>query len=249
MTRWGAIFVCLAAGVAQAKDVRFEFNDTLQVQDTEISYGADLTLRAVGPTRVEVEALLDLQDLQRRIEADMSGVQLIDVCGNRTDVTSISLDAEDQTVGLSGALTSQVFECERTGATGWQRGEAIRLLSLRFSAQATAQVDEDCITFELLDLTLVPAGRADVPKEDPDLQAARVLLLEAVNVLLRRRPLCPELPPELAVLDAQLETGGPQEIGDGGLGIYTRGSVDVSPTTIIGILGVLQNEGAIPGPP
>jgi hypothetical protein len=82
-----------------------------------------------------------------------------------------------------------------------------------------------------------------------DLQAVRVILLEVAGRFLEERPLCPELPPELASLDPVYESGGPREIEDGGLGLYLSGSIDVSTTTILDILRVLQSEGIIPGPP
>ena len=146
-------------------------------------------------------------------------------------------------------MQSQFFECRRTGETGWQRETEKNALALGFSASATASVVDNCAVFELVDLTLLPGQRDVPPEEDEDLKAARILLLEAVNVLLRRRPICPELPPELASLDPVYGSGGPRELGDGGLGIYLEGSVDVSTATIVEILAVLQREGILPGPP
>lgn len=244
-----AIALALAMPAAHAQEVHFTVDEVLPLENKEVPYLLEVTLRVASPTRVGVDAVLDLRDLQAMLEDDLSEEVLVDVCGNRTVLDDVEVKTLDDVVALKGQLQSQLFECRRTGEVGWQReGEKDRL-ALGFSARASAAVVDNCAVFELVDLSLEPQGRDGPSEEDEDLQAARILLLEAVNVLLRRRPLCPELPPELASLDPAYDAGGPTELGDGGLGVYLVGSIDVSTTTIVGILGALQSKGILPGPP
>ncbi len=244
-----ALWLSVGMTAASATEVTFSFEDVLSVREREVPYALDIRLAPTGATRVEVDALMDLRELQQRVEDDIAGRELIDVCGNRTVLKSVAVETEGQVVGLSGDVESQFYECRRSGDRDWQREGKKQLLSLGFSASATAYIDDNCAIFELVDLTLVPEARAGIEDEDPDLLAARILMLEAVNVLLRRDALCPELPPELVSLDPDYEEGGPREIGDGGLGIQLRGTVDVSTGTIIDLLRVLQADGLLPGPP
>ena len=81
------------------------------------------------------------------------------------------------------------------------------------------------------------------------MEAARTLLLDAVRLYLEETAVCPEMPPEVAVLDPEFGTGGPTEIGEGGIGVALAGSVDVSPRAIIDLLRLIQERGALPPTP
>jgi hypothetical protein len=229
--------------------VEFDLEETLTIGGTEVPYRLDLVMRSVAQTRLGVEALLDLRDLQLRLPGIVSGEPVSDACGSRTDLIELDVEAEGEVVSVTGLIETQFFECERTSETGFQRGAPTDKLRLGFSATASARLREKCITFELLDLAVNRLQEAEDRALTEDFQAMRVILLEVAGRFLEERPLCPELPPELASLDPVYESGGPREIDDGGLGLYLNGSIDVSTTTILDILRVLQGEGIIFGAP
>ena len=234
---------------ASAQQVEFDLENTLTLGETEIRYRLDLVMTAVAPTRLAVEALLDLRDFQQRLPGLLAGEPVAEGCGSRTDLTDLSVKAEGDVVSITGLIDTQFFECERTSETGFERGAAKDRAELVFSASASASLRGKCITFALTDLALSPLQQVEDPVLAEDLQAVKVILLDVAGRFLEERPFCPELPPELASLDPVYEVGGPREIEDGGLGLYVDGSIDVSTGTILDILWVLQSEGIIPGPP
>jgi hypothetical protein len=234
---------------ASAQQVEFDLEETITVGGTEVPYRLDLIMSAIAQTRIGVEALLDLRDFQLRLPGIVSGEPVYDDCGNRTDLIELAVEAEGDVVSVTGLIETQFFECDRTSETDFRRGAPTDKLRLGFSATASARLHETCITFELLDFAV---NRLEEVKDlalTEDLQAMRVILLEVAGRFLEERPLCPELPPELASLDPVYESGGPREIEDGGLGLYLNGSFDVSTTTTLDILRVLQGEGIIFGAP
>jgi hypothetical protein len=240
---------CTIGSVASAQQVEFDLEDTLTVGGTEVPYRLGLIMSAVAPTRLGVEALLDLRDFQLRLPGIISREPVSDDCGSRILVIELAVDAEVDVVSVTGLIETQFFECERTSETGFQRGAPTDRLSLGFSATASARLHEKCITFELLDLAVTPLQEIEDRNLTEDLQAMRVILLEVAGRFLEERPLCPELPPELASLDPVYDSGGPREIEDGGLGLHLNGSMDVSTTTILNILRVLQGAGIVFGAP
>ncbi len=72
---------------------------------------------------------------------------------------------------------------------------------------------------------------------------------KTAGMIMKRHPICVQMPPELASLEPSYDTGGTRELGDGGLGVYLQGSVDVSTDTLVDIMQVLQNKGILPPPP
>ncbi|SDM08490.1 hypothetical protein [Aliiruegeria lutimaris] len=243
--------VLFAAGhAAIAQQIDFELDETLTMLDTEVAFRLELGLSAVAPTRVHVNALLDLRDIQQRMPELLAGRPVSDGCGNNTVLGEVSVTARDSVIGVSGTLQSRFYQCNRTSETGFQRGELRSKLGLGFTGEATTKIEENCIVFRLEGLDVRPLEAIEAGTEDSEnITAARLLLREAFNLVLAESPFCLELPPELSMLDPVFQTAGPREIGKGGIGVALEGSVDVSTHTILAILGVLQSEGVLPGPP
>ena len=142
------------------------------------------------------------------------------------------------------------YDCERTGPGTWERGELLTTEEIGVRADMSADLAGDCIVFRLIDLERDPPGViAQLDTGSGRAQAARALLLEAVGLILEESPLCPDLPPELAVLDPTFDRGAPEEIGDGGVGVAVDGSIEVSPRSVIDLLRLLQARGLVPPPP
>jgi hypothetical protein len=239
---------CLGVLPASGQQVELQLEDTLTVRNAEIRYALDLDLSAMSATRVNVQAVLDLRDLQERFPSLMADTTLLDGCANQLTVRDAALTARDSVAGLSGSILARVYRCERQSESAFRRGELVVETTLRFVAEATTDIRDNCAVFHVghLDMRRATALEAG---ESENLEAARALVLEAANLILADTPLCLDLPPELASLDPRFSSAGPQVIGDGGFGIALRGSIDVSARTILDILRVLQSEGAVPGPP
>ncbi|WP_170387633.1 hypothetical protein [Ruegeria atlantica] len=254
MRLWFLIPALMAAALgardANAQQVHFDIDATLPVRDTELPYTLDLNLTAAAPTRIGVGALLDLREIQKIVPERMADNAIVDNCGLQVRLDDLSFQAQDEAIGLDGGVTITIFECSRTSERDFQRGEQKRAILANMSTQATVELRNNCAYFKLIDLTLTaPEAQREQLLEDDTLDSVKELMLAAVDLVLNETPLCPELPAELASLDPVYENGGPMEIGDGGLGVFLDGSVDVSPSTILDILTVLQQRKLIPGPP
>lgn len=235
---------------ASANPVEFNLASKLPVGETEISYAVDLSLTAKGPTRIRANVLLDLRDLQKRLPEIATAAPLLELCGFRTILTELSLDAKGDVFSVAGELRSQFFKYTRLSDIDFQRGELQESIDIGLSGTYSVSLRNKCAVFEVVDLKLVSLDQtANSRQRSYKLEKAKSLLLESIGLILEENPFCPSLPPELASLDPIYESGSPREIGDGGLGVAMVGSVDVSPSTILDIVKVLQREGQIPGPP
>ncbi|WP_170477093.1 hypothetical protein [Ruegeria arenilitoris] len=244
------VTLVFGAGASSAQQVNFVFDASVPVRETELPYKLDLGLSAVGPTRVGVDALLDLREIQKIVPERLADNAIIDNCGLQVRLDGLSFLAEGDAIDLDGDVTITIFECSRTGDRDFQRGEEKNALSANMSTAATVELRDNCAYFKLLDLTLAaPELNREQVLEEDTLESVKELMLAAVDLVLNESPLCPELPPELASLDPTYDKGGPREIGDGGLGVVLEGSVDVSPSTILDILTVLQRQELIPPAP
>ncbi len=242
--------VVLGARAPNAQQVDFVIDATLPVRDTELPYTLDLNLSAAAPTRIGVGALLDLREIQKTVPERLAENAIVDNCGLQVRLDEFSFEAQDDAIDLDGQVTITIFECSRTSERDFQRGEQKNAVQANMSTEATVELRDNCAYFELIDLVLkAPEAQREKLLEDDTLESVKKLMLAAVDLVLNETPLCPVLPAELASLDPVYETGGPREIGEGGLGVFLDGSVDVSPSTILDILTVLQQQELIPGPP
>lgn len=245
------IAVALAHGPpAWAQRVGLQFSETLTVEKSEVAYTLDLLLSAVSPTRIGVEALLDLRDLQRQLPELLAGLPLVDNCGARITLQRIDANAREAIVIVTGRLDVELFSCDRIAPTAWHRGTLEVANEVEIQAELSAELEGPCVVFRLHDVARsLPGSLPEVATGTGRREAARALLIEAVGLMLEDSPICPELPPDLEILDPAYESGSPSEIGDGGLGIALRGSIDVSTSTIVEILRLLQVRGVVPPRP
>lgn len=240
----------LGARAPYAQQVDFVIDATLPVRETELPYTLNLNLSAVAPTRVGVGALLDLREIQKIVPEKLADNAIVDNCGLQVRLDDMSFRAKDDAIDLDGEVTVTIFECSRTGERDFQRGQEKNAILANLSTEATVELRDNCAYFKLIDLALTaPEAQREQILEDDTLESVKELMLAAVGLVLNETPLCPELPSELASLDPAYESGGPREIGEGGLGVFLDGSVDVSPSTILDILTVLQQQELIPGRP
>lgn len=235
---------------ASRPSASFRIDETLTFREQELPYGLDLRLSAVAKTRIGAEAILDLRELQPLLPDLLADTVLMDSCGTRLTLKGLKAEAEGANVIATGALELDTFTCDRTAPGTWERGplESSEAGNARFVA--SAELIGECVTFRLIDVTRdPPLPVRDVETGGGRTEAIKVLLLEAVGLLLEDIPLCPELPDELDLLEPHFYRGQPQEVGEGGIGVALDGSIDVSTTTLIAVLGLLQEKGILPPRP
>jgi hypothetical protein len=227
-----------------------KITDSIDIDGTAVAYGLDFRLAAGGPTRIDVETTLDLRELQRELPDLLAGAVLSDICGGRIMLRRLEAEASGRRVAVSGVVNVESFDCAQTQPGTWERGALLDANEIGVRAELSAEIVESCVVFRLLDLSRDPPGPfVQLETGSGRVEAARQLLLEAAGLLLEEASLCPEFPPDIAVLNPRLDRIAPEEIGDGGVGIGMDGSIEVSPTTVLDLLGLLQTRGDRPRPP
>ncbi|AXI47842.1 hypothetical protein C1J03_18605 [Sulfitobacter sp. SK012] len=240
----------LPTATTAGRRVDFRIDETLAAPNGQVAYGLDLRLATVAPTRIGVKTVLDLRDLQHQLPDLFSDIVLLDTCGSRITLQRLEAEAREKAVIARGRLDVRGFACERTGPSSWERGEPQTSEEVDVRAEMSIRLVEGCAVFSLLDLSRdPPLPFGQVETGSGRIQAARALLLDAVGFMLEGAPLCPEVPPELTMLDPQFERGEPQELDQGGIGVAVEGSIDVSTRTILEFLQLLQHRGALPPRP
>jgi hypothetical protein len=238
------------ADAAPAGQAAVRIDDSVNLRGVDAELGLDIRLAALGETRIGIETLLDLRDLQARLPEIVAGEMLVDTCGGRITLSSLEAEGREATVVAMGRLEVENFACERTGPGSWERGALLNAEEVGVLAEMSAEFVGDCVVFRLFELRRDPPGAfAQIDTGSGRMEAARALLFDAVGLVLEESPLCPDMPPEIAVLDPQFDRGTPQEIGTGGLGIAFDGSIDASSPALVDLLRLLQARGALPPPP
>jgi hypothetical protein len=247
----GLMMMCLVcARPSDAQQVDFEVDEILRAGDFQLPYRLNLELSAAAPTRVGVNALLDLREIQKAVPERLADNALVDSCGLQVRLDGLSILADGEAIALDSLLGITRFDCGRVSKNDFRRGDQLATFSAKLSAVVSVELRDNCSYLEIPDLTLsAPESTRDRLLQENTLSEVKNFLLAAIDFVLSETPLCPELPEELASLDPSYYKGGPREIGEGGLGVGLTGSVDVSPSTIIDVLLVLQREGKIPAGP
>lgn len=241
------------AGTAGAQQVDLLIDQTVDLKGKEVGYVLELALTASSPTRIGVDAQLDLSDLQRQLPEILAGTTVLELCSMTVTVQKSETRARDRLVLVTGDVEVERFTCERTDPTTWQRGEVQASSVISVRAELSAELRDSCVVFQVHDLQ--PEFPEQLEKLGPvqlgtgRIQEAGDLMIEALDLVLEDTPFCPSLPAELEILDPQYQEGSTIEIGDGGLGVGLRGTIDVSAGTIVEVLKLLQERGVLPPAP
>ncbi|MCG7522092.1 hypothetical protein [Ruegeria sp. Ofav3-42] len=217
------------------------------MQDTEAPYQLTLTLTDQTPTRIGVNALLDLSNIQAALPEALADTSFTDGCNVEIALDTVDAVADGQEISIQGRFEMDTFKCDRALGQTPERQEKTATYALSFSTSASAIVKDQCVFFKLSNLDLTLADQ-NLVSDDVKiiLQDARAIFLKAGDAILRKTPVCPKTPPELASLSPKYDSGGTVEIGNGGIGVALTGSIDVSTKTIVSVLKVLQSEGVLP---
>jgi len=239
---------CFSTAVA-AEDITVGTSQDVMIGARAVPVDLALRLMDIGPTRISIESVLDLRPVQEALVAELTRTTFVDTCIAEISVTDALAEADDTALTLGGRIEAKVFRCRDRDTGTPERGRQLFDGSIIVGAAASAEYRNDCLHFRLLDLKLTPERLAERAEESDAIERVRDIFFEKTDTLLQNNPVCPGLPPELASLKPSYDAGGTQELGDGGIGLTFRGSIDASTETIIDILQVLQRKGVLPPPP
>lgn len=212
------------------------------------SDGADLPVvlyAGMSPesdTNIKIRSFLDLRLIQTKLPDLLSGV-VEDGCKRELTVDFTAADAQGEDLRAWGTLDAKFFRCAGEDDDRDARGG--QYLSAKIDAFAVASVElvDECAVIRLRDIQLNPKGFLGGIASFLGLTAlAQSSVLEKGSAFLEQNPVCPELPKELESMVTRYDSGGPREIGDGGIGSELSGSVDVSAATLIGLLTLVKER-------
>jgi hypothetical protein len=97
------LLALVAAGATQsvamtdavpAGQAAFRIEDSVDLRGVDAELGLVIRLAALGETRIGIETVLDLRDLQARLPEIVSGEVLVDTCGGRMALDSLEAEAQ-----------------------------------------------------------------------------------------------------------------------------------------------------------
>lgn len=235
---------------ASSSGIEFRLDDAIAIRGTDVGFGVDVRLSEGGRTRMGVEAVLDLREVQRRLPELSKEIGILDLCGRTLTLERLDASVSGATLFAEGKLHLTKYLCERTAPDTWRRGGIVTEEDIGLSAGLATELVDGCVMFRVDSLAPDAAGEAVLARIARDeVLGARAILEDTARLLLETRPLCPKLPPLIAVLDPRLEQVQPREIGEGGIGLASVGSIAVDPRSVIDVLRLLQERGSIPPAP
>lgn len=221
--------------------IQIKLNTDIPLKDTPVPVSVYAGLEEAGPTRLRLRALVDLRDLQIMAPDILTG-PLEESCNRQIFLDIKSISAAGDTVRVEGSTRAQFSRCKRNEEPGLQYFAA----TVDAVAVGKAVVSDQCLSFSLeeveLDAKGLVGGAADLFGITNRIRTA---ILEKAGEFLSENPVCPPLPDAFSVLKPNYESGGTQEIADGGVGGAIVGSVDVSAETLVSLLAGLQERGVL----
>jgi len=166
MTRWirlAALALSLSPALYQAQSVDFDIAPKLTVNDTELPYRINLDLSVAAPTRIGVDALLVLREVQKAIHEIAANQAVIDKFGLQVNLAELTVTGETDAILVAGDTTINIFECSRTSERSFGRG------GLRQTVQATLNTDllvtlqNNYVVFEIRDLEIASPATSGEP--------------------------------------------------------------------------------------
>ncbi len=169
---------------------------------------------------------------------------LVENCKQTIGLDLDDFSAEDESFRFRGRVDAAFSFCRGKGTENERPGVHYLSVSVEANAKGAVNVSGQCLLMQVEELTLNPLGFVGNVTDFLGLtdNITRLVLKEA-TAFFEENPICPKLPPEIAVLQPNLNSGGALEIGDGGLGAAVSGSVDVSPATMVTLIAQLKADG------
>ena len=221
--------------------VQIALSKDVALRDTPVPFTVFAGLQEAGPTRLNLKAFVDLRGLQDMAPGILNG-PLEESCNRQIYLEMRDITAEAETVRVEGTVRAQFTRCNREDEPGLRYFGA----TVDAVAVAKAEVEGQCLTFSLEGIDLDPRGFVGGVSDLFGLtRRINDAVLEKGGEFLDAHPVCPPLPEEFAVLDPIYDSGGTREIVPGGMGAAIAGSVDVSASTLVKLLGGLKEMGVL----
>lgn len=218
---------------------------TLTAQGVQLPYDVYLRFIDVGPTRMGVDAFVDLRGIQANAPGLLSRV-LDETCKRKLAVAISDVIAQGDELRVRGQFQAKYFRCNTRDPQVHYRGIQIFGQNVNFDLAARAMVHHPCVRGELTEIELDPLGFLGAVVNLFGVTAlAERLISEKAEEVLNDNPVCPKLPSEIASLAPYFSTGGAREIGAGGVGAALNGSVDTSAATLLDLVRVMKARGVL----
>lgn len=238
----------LIGPAAHGETLDFHFRETLTFENNRIPINFTVRLRDVAQTRLRTDLFVDLLPFQEKLPEVVEG-PLYDDCEFGVSLDLDSLTPSDSGAGavVEGLVTLRLNSCwEEEGITYRQSGLSAQV---DFAADIFGEVSNNCLVAGLRDVELNVKGLIGVFADLFGIvEKAKSVIDDVVDETLTRNPICPDLPEPVAILKPHFDVGGLRTLPSGSLGAQIAGTVEVSATSLIGIIKSLDEAGAFDAP-
>ncbi len=243
-----ALTAALSIGMpvaATADDVALSVRETLTAQGVQLPYAVYMRFFDVTPTRMGVDAFVDLRGIQANAPGLLSRV-LDETCKRKLAVAIADVSAKGEDLTVRGQFQAKFYRCNTKDPKIHYRKAQILGQNVNFKVTAQADVRHPCVRARLVALDLDPLGfLGSVVNLFGVTALAERLITEKAGEVLNDNPVCPKLPSEIASLDPRFSSGGAREIGESGVGAALSGSVDTSAATLLDLVRVMKTRGVL----
>lgn len=231
-----------------AGEVQFSISNKIPARGKNLPYTFNAGISSVTSTRLGFRGLLDLREIQVQAPALLSGT-LEQSCSLNVDFELDDARASGDLIELVGSVDVELYRCRNEESEG-TNGRGVRFISttVGIAAAARANVQDQCVHFDLADVVLQPTGFVGGLVNLIGLtERVEEVVLTKAKEFTEENVICPEMPSELSSLNPVFDAGGTREIGDGGIGVALSGSIDTSAMTMMELLAVMQSRGIVGG--
>ncbi len=228
-------------------DVVFKLDNEFSTAKGQLPLVLYLGVAAESKTRIQLNAFVDLRQIQSRLPDLVTGV-IDETCDRRIELDLTNIRSEADAVRARGVIQVTFFNCNETQALSGDQGVTRFSQTVDAEAVISGRLEEDCVFFELQELDLQSRGVwSFFTSLVFSSESTRKAVLTKVNSFLSDNPVCPELPAELSALSPRFYSGSMREIGQGGIGAEMSGSIDISAPALIQLLTAIQDRGLLEG--
>ncbi len=231
----------LATSAASADPVRFQ--ETVKIEGIRFRVPMQVELDALTETRVRVRVTGDLEKIQLNLPAFLSR-HIENTCERRISVAVTDARAEAETIRLSGQLQAVVRICREVN------GEPINEEMLRQTASVETvlggELVDGCLVMRVIRTTVRPDGLTGALMNATGYTAQLNRDLERkLDEALTEDDNCIDLPAEFRAFDAVITSGGFRDIGEGTIGAFIEGEMEINAANFIRLIELLGAKGKL----
>jgi hypothetical protein len=242
MLRLIALLV-LAALPATGQTQRFAFSQTLDLEGQRVPVSILVRLDAVNERTIEARADGDLRHVQAVLPDILSDVLDLS-CTRRIAYRLDRLRAEGGLLRANGTVEVTLYGCNGFEDLSYR----VRFLTNTTTVEAVLAggIEAGCVTARLNSLQIQPSGLIGAVLDITGLATTIADDLRGeINAALDQPDNCLDLPEALQALNTRVTRGGFRDLGDGMLGFFIEGGIDVTAPNVLSLLGHLEAEGLV----